>query len=60
MTNTPAAFRFSLWRMLLMMALVGLWLGGLRVLSVPWIVWLSTAVFYLGVLLCFPGDEARQ
>ena len=55
MNQPPSDFRFSLWRMLLLMALVGVWLAGLRVLPVPWFVWLTTLVFYLGVVLSFSG-----
>jgi hypothetical protein len=52
MSPSPAAFRFSLTRLLLLTALIGIWLAGLRVLPAPWTVWLTTAVFYVGVLLC--------
>lgn len=62
MKSTPVVFRFSLGRMLLLTALVGLWFAGLKVLPAAWALWLTTAVFYAGVLLCFsrapdrPGD----
>jgi hypothetical protein len=45
--------RFSLRRMLLLTAAVCLWLAGLNVLPLAWIVWLTSAVFYFGVVLCF-------
>lgn len=51
--------RFSLRRMLLLTAAVCLWLAGLKVLSLAWIVWLTTVVFYLGVVLCFSRPSAR-
>lgn len=54
MSQTPIAFRFSLARLLLLTALVGLWLAGLKTLAIPWAVWLTTAIFYVGVLLCIP------
>ncbi len=50
--------RFSLWRMLLLFAMLGVWLAGLRVLSLAWIVWLSSAMFYAGVMLCFSPASA--
>lgn len=59
-------FHFGLGRMLLLMAALGAWLAALPVLSGPWIVWLSTAVFYLAVLLFFspredsPRDDGRS
>ncbi len=53
MKSTPFVFRFSLGRMLLLTALVGLWFAGLKVLPAAWALWLTTAVFYAGVLLCF-------
>jgi hypothetical protein len=54
MSQTPTAFHFSLARLLLLTALIGLWLAGLRTLPTPWAVWLTTAIFYVGVLLCIP------
>jgi hypothetical protein len=52
MNQSPAVFRFSLARLLLLTGLIGIWLAGLRTLPAPWAVWLTTAVFYVGVLLC--------
>jgi hypothetical protein len=56
-SQQPTAFRFSLARMLLLTALIGLWLAGLRTLPAPWSVWLTTAVFYVGLLLCIPKES---
>jgi hypothetical protein len=44
--------------MLLLTALIGLWLAGLRTLPLPWAVWLTTAIFYVGVLLCIPKGSS--
>ncbi len=57
MSPPPAVFRFSLGRMLLLTAIVGLWIAGLKVLPAAWALWLTTAVFYAGVLLCFSRDR---
>lgn len=55
-----AEFRFSVRRMLLFMVLVSVWLAGLRVLPEPWLVWLTTAVFYLAVVLMFTPHAGQQ
>ncbi len=60
MTQTPAAFRFSLWRMLLLMTAVGACLAGLRVLPLPWALWLITAAFYFSVVLCFSSVDRQE
>ncbi len=52
-------FRFSVRRMLLAMVLVSVWLAGLRVLPEPWLVWLTTAVFYLAIVLMFSTRADR-
>jgi hypothetical protein len=52
-------FRFSVRRMLLFMVLVSIWLAGLRVLPEPWLVWLTTAVFYLAIVLMFSPRADR-
>ena len=60
MNESPAVFRFSLGRMLLLTAVVGVWFAGLKILPAAWALWLTTAVFYAGVLLCFssaPGPR---
>jgi|GEM_PF-2279798 len=57
--SSPAEFRFSVRRMLLFMVLVSVWLAGLRVLPEPWLVWLTTAVFYLAVVLMFTPQLKR-
>ncbi len=56
---SPAEFRFSVRRMLLFMVLVSVWLAGLRVLPEPWLVWLTTAVFYLTIVLMFSPRANR-
>ena len=53
MSEAPTVFRFSLGRMLLLTAVVGVWFAGLKILPAAWALWLTTAVFYAGVLLCF-------
>lgn len=58
--SPPAEFRFSVRRMLLFMVLLGVWLAGLRVLPEPWVVWLTTAVFYLAVVLMFSPRAKLQ
>lgn len=57
MSEPRAVFRFSLARLLLLTALVGAWLAGLRSLSAPWAIWLTTAVLYLAVLLCYSREK---
>lgn len=64
MTTTSAeAFRFSfsLGRLLLLIALFALWLGGLRVLPGGWIVWTFTALFYASIrITCSPPRMPRK
>ena len=50
-------FHFSLGRMLVLMAALGVWLAALGTLPAPWIVWLGTGVFYLAVMLCFSAQQ---
>jgi hypothetical protein len=57
MSQSPTVFRFGLARLLVLIALIGLWLAGLRTLPAPWSVWLTTAVFYVGLLLCIPKES---
>ncbi len=45
--------------MLLFIVLVSVWLAGLRVLPEHWLVWLTTAVFYLVVVLMFTPQLKR-
>ena len=59
MSSPAYRFHFSLGRMLVLMAAVGAWLAGFGRLPAPWVVWLGTAVFYLGVVLCFSAESER-
>jgi hypothetical protein len=59
-SEQTAQFRFSLGRMLLLIAVAGVWIAGVRVRSGPWSMWLTTAVFYLSVALCFTPSAASR
>jgi len=59
-SEQTAELRFSLGRMLLLIAVAGVWIAGVRVLSGPWSMWLTTAVFYLSVALCFTPSAASR
>jgi hypothetical protein len=50
-------FRFSLGRMLILMAAIGAWLASLTSVPWPWLVWLASVIFYLAVSLCFSAER---
>lgn len=50
-------FHFSLRRMLILMAVVGLWLASLGTLSVAWNLWFATLIVYLAIVLCFSAPD---
>jgi hypothetical protein len=58
--SPSAEFRFSVRRMLLLMALVSISLAGFRALTEPWSLWLATAMFYLAVVVLFTPRRSGE